>query len=381
MTPQTGTPIRVAQICTDFGTGGIARHALDLSAWLKERGHRVFLAGTEAEWANRDTDDDFLSIPVRWAGGEGGSIPARLINAAQAAAGLRRWIKSHDIELIHAHESAPGLVSLIGRLGLGVPLIITYHGSHPDRVRGFGAIARHADRVVTPSYRAAEALAAEGGVPSEKIEVIGLGVRPAPVPDPDKVHALRASLLGEHGTHLIASLSRLSHQKGIDILIDTTARLIADFPGLRVAIVGDGPLAGDMRDYARERGVADHVIFSGRTDAPYTYLHAADLMLLTSRWEALPISIVEAFQTGTPVVATDCSGVHQLVDDSVGACVPVGDTAAISAAVARILADDELRARMGATARQRSTEDRFDPAHINGLFEKLYFDTLGRAGL
>ena len=122
------------------------------------------------------------------------------------------------------------------------------------------------------------------------------------------------------------------------------------------------------------------IIFVGRTEMPYRYLRAADLMLLTSRWEALPISIVEAFRVGTPVVATDCSGVHELVDDTVGACVPIGDVAAIAGAVAGVLDDPVRRAGMGQAARARSGEDRFKPDWINRQFEATYLELVAGHG-
>ena len=68
---QSTRPLRVLQMCTDFGTGGIARHVIDLQDWLQARGHRVSLAGTAEEWAGPDTDADFLDIPLRYVAGEG----------------------------------------------------------------------------------------------------------------------------------------------------------------------------------------------------------------------------------------------------------------------------------------------------------------------
>lgn len=369
--------MRIAQMATDFGMGGIARHSTDLGAWLAAQGHEVFFAGTEGEWANPRSHAGFLDIPTRGVAAGGGALPRRLANTLGAAFGLRRWLRRMRIDVIHAHESAPGLVALVARAGLGIPLVVTYHGSEPGRVRGFGAIARHADVVVTPSFRAGEALVAEGGVPRDRVRVIGLGIRPAPADNAEDVARLRAELLGD-GTRLVVSLARVAYQKGIDILIDCVARLKQTDPGIRFVVVGDGPLDAEMRALAASRGVTSHLTFAGRSETPFRYLRAADLMLLTSRWEALPISIVESFQVGTPVVATDCSGVHQLVDDSVGACVPVGDVAAISDAVARIVTDDALRARMSLAARARAAEDRFDPDAINRQFEALYAGLLAR---
>ena len=101
--------------------------------------------------------------------------------------------------------------------------------------------------------------------------------------------------------------------------------------------------------------------------------------MLTSRWEALPIAIAEAFQAGLPVVATDTGGVNELVTASVGCVMPVGDAAALSASVLEICNDQQLRSTMSEEAIKLAREDRFSIPHIHGLFERLYADILGVA--
>ncbi len=150
-------------------------------------------------------------------------------------------------------------------------------------------------------------------------------------------------------------------------------------PGYRFVVAGDGPDDARLRALAQKRGLGKHLNFVGRTDQPIRHLRAADLFLLTSRWEALPFTIAEAFQAGTPAVATACSGVVELIDDSVGAVVPIGDVGAICAAVAEILSDEPRRAQMAANALERSREDRFDPDWVHRQFEQTYYDLALRA--
>ncbi len=369
-------PLRILLLCTDFGMGGIARHTLDLQAWLVAQGHQVYLGGTIGEWAGPKTDMDFLDMPTRYVGSDGGNIFARLRHIARAAMRMRRWLVEHPIDVIHAHESAPALVADLARKGRGIPLIVTYHGSDPERIRSFGAIARRADLVITPSHRSAQDLEAKGQVPASKLKVIGLGIKPAPANEPVDVAALRKKLLGD-GTHLIVTIARIAHQKGIDILIDCVERLKESHPQFRFVVIGDGPLETDMLALAKRKGVLSHLTFAGRSETPFRYLRAADLMALTSRWEALPISIVEAFQAGLPVVATDCSGVSELVDDQVGRCVAKGDVDAICQAVVQILEDATGLQKKSSAALTRSHEDRFDPDTINRQFEATYRALIG----
>lgn len=380
MAKDTSAPTRlhVLEMATQFGVGGITRHILSLRDWMRDEGHRVTLGGTPAAWAGPESEPDYLDLPTKFVSGEGGSMPARLWAVATSAWRLRRWLKRNKVDLIHAHESAPALVANLARTGLGIPLAVTYHGSEPSRIAAFGGIAKKADLVITPSHRSADDLENIGGVPKAKLKVLGLGVAPPPPDSADEVAALRRELLGD-GDRLIITVARLEHQKGIDILIDTIAQIIPDHPGFRFVVAGDGQDEAALKARAHEMGVQDHLRFLGRINRPHLYLRASDLFLLTSRWEALPFTIVEAFQAGIPAVATACSGVVELIDDEVGAVLPIGDIKAIATAVTSILTDDARRKAMARAALARADLDRFDPDWVHRQFEKTYYQLSGRS--
>lgn len=361
----------VLEMATIFGVGGITRHVLALRDSLQSQGHTVTLGGTPGAWAGPQTESRFLDLPTRYVAGDGGSLPNRLISVARSVFLLRSWLVRNPVDVIHAHESAPALVANLARAGLNIPLAVTYHGSEPERIAGFGKIAGKCDLVITPSHRSAEDLATLGGVPRDRLKVLGLGVAPAPEDSADEIAALRRDLLGD-GDKVIITIARLEYQKGIDILIECVAHLIATYPGYRFVVAGDGLDEAKYRDLARQKGVEGHLQFLGRVSRPHLYLRASDLFLLTSRWEALPFTIVEAFQAGVPAVATACSGVVELIDDRVGAVVPIGDVPAISAVVVDILENPARREAMAAAALARSGEDRFDPDWVHAQFEKTY---------
>jgi len=136
--------------------------------------------------------------------------------------------------------------------------------------------------------------------------------------------------------------------------------------------VGDGAGQAEAEGWAAAAGISDKLHFVGRSEEPHLYLRAADMFLLTSRWEALPFTIAEAFQTGTPAVATDCGGVAELIDASVGRVVPIGDVETIAQAVVEIADDDAGRKLMAANALARSREDRFSPEHVHLQLEAVY---------
>jgi glycosyltransferase involved in cell wall biosynthesis len=371
--------LHVLELGTQLGVGGITRHILTLRDWLEAHGHKVSLAGAPDVWVNDQNGRNYLNLPLnRVAGGMGDSVPRRLLSAILAAHKLRKWLKKNPVDVMHAHDSAPALVANLARRGLNIPLIVTYHGSEPERIVGFGRIARGCDLTVTPSHRSAEDLATIGGVPRDRLKVIGLGVEPAPAVTASQISDLRKRLLGD-GDKVILTLVRLAHQKGIDILIDCAARLKTRHPSWRFIVAGDGPDEAKLRALADEKGVSDVLSFIGRTSEPHLHLAASDLFLLTSRWEALPFTIVEAFRAGTPAIATACSGVVELIDDKVGRVVPIGDVAAICAAVEDVISDEPKRRAMADAALLKAKEDRFDPEWVHPQFEKLYLSLKRRA--
>ena len=390
--------MRVLQLCTLYKPGGIQRHVIDLATGLCALGDEVWIAGTRGAWMNEEIDPRFCDIDVHNVAGEGGTAFRRLWTALKSGLALRKILKEEKIELVHAHESAPALVAWVATRGLRVissrmdssggseitakrkvPVLVTFHGAEPERIAEFGRIARMtADLVITPSHNSARDLIEQGGVPAARVKVMGLGVHQKPRPLVAEVEALRHNLLGSDGTRLVVTVARLAFQKGIDHLIDAAKLALAVDPGLRFVVVGDGPLRDDAEKWRVQAGVGDAVRFIGHSDNAPLYMAAADLFFLSSRWESLPITIVEAFQQGTPVLATDTAGVVELVDDSVGSVVPVGDVAAMARELNAITSDGDRLGRLAQAALDRAAEERFSPPHVHAAFDALYTDMLSR---
>ena len=363
--------------------GGIQTHILDLAAWLRARGHEVLLAG-QGEDADYLANERFTEVPLHEVAAfqrRGGlaALPARARALCRSVIAVRRLLRREQIELIHVHETAPLLAAWLATRVRRVPIIFTFHGASADRLSTIARLARRmADRVVTPSRASVEALTGRG-VPRARAGALGLAVKPLPPVDPAEAAALRTRLLGENGACLALSLSRLTEQKALDVMIRVTRQALEHAPGLRVIVGGSGPLESELKALAQAEGVDHAIRFVGLvTDAPL-YLAAADLYLLTSRWEELPISIVEALRAGLPVIATDCGGVRELVDERVGRLCAVDDEVALTAALVQFCNDDALRSSIGAAARERSCEDRFSADHVYRAYERLYADAIAAA--
>jgi glycosyltransferase involved in cell wall biosynthesis len=137
------------------------------------------------------------------------------------------------------------------------------------------------------------------------------------------------------GEPAILAVGRLTRQKGFDVLLPAFTTLLAHAPRAHLTIVGTGPDQAALERQRDELGLAHRVTFAGFVQNPYPLMRAADLYVLSSRYEGFPNVALEALACGTPVVATSCPGVAELILPGVnGWLAPVEDPAGLGAALA-----------------------------------------------
>src|SRR5207248_4977842 len=172
--------------------------------------------------------------------------------------------------------------------------------------------------------------------------------------DPDSVHrrAMEA-MFPTPGERIVLSANRLTPDKGTHVLIDAARTVIAKDPAARFLICGDGTSRLDLERQVRAAGLQDVVVFAGfRPDLDARMPHA-DLLVLPSFHEGLPNVVLEACACGVPAVATAVFGTPEVLHDGVnGYLVPAGDAPALADRLGRLLADSDLRRRMGDAGRE-----------------------------
>jgi glycosyltransferase involved in cell wall biosynthesis len=150
---------------------------------------------------------------------------------------------------------------------------------------------------------------------------------------------------------IVVTVGAIDGSKDHFTFIDVIARLVAEGHAVQGLIVGDGPLAVDVKSHAIARGVGDVVVFAGQRRDVGRILISSDVFMMTSKEEGLGTSILDAFLAQVPVVATNAGGIPEIVrDEETGLIGGVGDGAGLSRQVARILTDSELRSRVVARA-------------------------------
>jgi glycosyltransferase involved in cell wall biosynthesis len=170
-------------------------------------------------------------------------------------------------------------------------------------------------------------------------------------------------------------VGRLVAEKGLPILLDALARLRVQRPGIRLTIVGAGREADDIEARVQAQCLGEHVHFTGyqTPDQVREWLSKADVFVLPSLAEGVPVAAMEAMASGVPVVATRVGGLSELIDDGVnGYLAPAAAPGALADRIEALLDDPELRNRMAREGRAKIVRDfnlALEAARLRDLFQ------------
>lgn len=264
---------------------------------------------------------------------------------------LRRIVEAVDPDIVILHSAKAGLA---GRLALRGrrPTVYVPHAWSFEAVRGLLGVASRAWEVAASRWTdvavcvsAAERDRGRATGVSCVMEVVPNGVdTETRVPRPAGPARLAVGL-PESPT--VVCVGRLAEQKGQDLLLAAWPAVRAAVPTARLVLVGDGPERA-----ALERSAPGGVSFAGIQSDVDTWLAAADVVALPSRWESTPLVSLEAMAAGRPVVASDVDGVRATFGGT-GAIVPIGDVPALAGAIAALLRDPASAAAAGRAAREQ----------------------------
>ncbi len=283
-------------------------------------------------------------------------------------------LRAEKPDLVHAHMPISGFLARWAARIAGVPRVAyTCHGflfNHrsaplPGRVASFvmeWLAARVTDVFLTVSE--AEARDARRLGICRSAVAIGNGRDPAVFrPDPAARARIRLELGVAADRVVITAVSRLVWHKGYPEL----AAAMQAVPGAELWVVGErlaSDRGADMAAVLREAGLGERLRLLGYRDDIPALLAASDIFTLPSRFEGLPMSVIEAMLSGLPVVATDVRGLaEQVVDGVTGLKVPAGDAGALGAALDRLARDPGMRERIGKAGRERALE-RYDETKV-----------------
>ena len=240
--------------------------------------------------------------------------------------------------------------------------------------------ARFTDALVFVSKANMETARAAGIGSPEKYRLIRSGVKLAGYPAVTDRAAKRAELGLSAGDTVVLSIGNAKPQKNPRHFLEAAARLSALHPSARFVFAGGGEELEALRAAARDRGLEKTCLFTGWREDSAELLAVSDVFVLTSLWEGLPRSLVEAFKTGLPAVCYRTDGVTDILKDGVnGFSAEPGDLDAFCAALSGLLGDAGLRARLAAGAAATDLRE-FDIDYMVRQQEDLYAELLAKKG-
>jgi glycosyltransferase involved in cell wall biosynthesis len=272
---------------------------------------------------------------------------------------LYRLMKDRGIDVVRTHQYHANFYGRIAAIIARVPCIVAsvhnvYTRDRKIHRRMFNRIlGKFTDKVVAVSNAVKKDIVHFDRIPEGNVEVIYNGVE-AQIFMNKKRDEVRSALGMPSDSPVVGTTGRIKEQKGQKYLIEAVSTLIKDYPLIRLLIIGDGPLMGEMKRYADSLGINDNVIFLGtRRDVP-DLLSAIDIFVLPSLWEGLGIALLEAMAAGKPVIATNIGPFREIVNtEEVGRLVPVKSSEAIASSIEFLLNDRSLLEEIGSAARKK----------------------------
>jgi L-malate glycosyltransferase len=270
---------------------------------------------------------------------------------------LRRDMAAWAPDLIHSHLLYAALVGGVMARLLKVPHVTTLHNEMHDtlklrdRMRNFleEHVLRHMTSVVVAcGPKIARVHASHVG--KTPLVTVANRVRPARQLPPERRAAVRQMVGSADQDILVLAAGRLMPQKGFDILLSAFARSVQKEPRARLLIVGEGPDQAVLDRQIKALGIEDRVRLHGPVSDLGEMLQIADVFVLSSRYEGLPLVLIEALAAALPVVATRVGDVDTVLDEGCGLLVAPDDVGALAEGLDRVLANPDLRASMARAA-------------------------------
>ncbi len=290
----------------------------------------------------------------------------------RAVSQLRQLLYQRQPALLNSHLFRAHILAAMAIKGItGTRWIATEHQADPRLWARlvFAWASRRAALVTAVSESVRQQLLDDRLLPDRVITIPnGIDLRPV-----DEARPLPRAQLGlREGNQVLLFAGRLVQQKGVDVLIQAAASLADLWPRLHLLIAGDGRDRQPLEAMARRKLISERVSFLGRRDDVPQLMKAADIIVMPSRWEGLPLALLEAMTAGRAIVATNVEGNRDvLVDGESALMVPSENPTALASAISRLLADPQLRAKLGKAAETRARRD-YSAARMATQYGVLY---------
>jgi glycosyltransferase involved in cell wall biosynthesis len=355
--------MRIVHVVDSLEVGGAETIVVQLCRAQAQAGHAPSVS---CLYARGPLEAELNGIPVHLHG------PAPIFILV-----LRLWrhFRALRPDVVHCHNATATIAAARAAKRVRARVISTRHGLVPspmNRSRKFWPAAGCCNRVVAVCNAARENLIA-GAPTSQRGKIVTVYNGVADINAERSVETgLAPPLSASDGKFVLVTVGRLNPIKAQSVMLEAVAVARKRAPELRLWLVGDGPERSRLEALAARLELGDAVKFWGEQREVGTYLRAADLFVLSSDSEGLPMSLLEAMAAGRACVTTDVGGMTEVVRGAgCGELVPARDPQALAAAMVR-LAQSPKKLQVYEQAARSAWEQRFTLARMAADYERLY---------
>jgi len=359
--------IRILFIRPVLDLYGVTKVIFQLATDLRNRGHKIFFAS--------DNQDNYKQM-LKNEGILHFTLPLspnkkNLFTFFVCLIKLNSIVKRERIDIIHSHHRWSSFISFFISKWLNIPLVSTYHGIH----EGKKFLTVWGDKIISVSEHASKHLEQFFNVNSNRITVIHNGIKLNDIEETKNKLSKRESNLS-NTSPIILHIARLSPEKDHRTLFFAMKLVLKKVKDVKLLLVGKGPIENNLRSQVKDLGINHNVAFIGEVRKIDTLLQRADILVLSSITEGMPMAILEAFSFSKPVVATSVGDIPKVVlNGKTGRLVPAGDPQELAKAIHFLITNKDEALRMGKNGREL-IEKKFNVQNMALQTEREYINLI-----
>lgn len=354
--------MKIMQVIPYFCFGGAETMCENLTYALKNMGHQVVVVSLYGERTPISRRMEEAGVKIHY-------LDKKLGLDVSMIGKLKKLMTQEKPDVVHTHLDVIKYAAAAAKLA-GVPRCVhTVHNVADKEAEGRaqklinGFYFSHGWSVpVALSPEVQKSIAAFYGLPLEKIPIIYNGI--------DLSRCLEKQDYALQNPAILTHIGRFNEQKNHEGLLHAFALIHKKHPLTRLNLLGDGELLEQTQALAKTLGISGSVDFLRSQSNVYPYLQNSDLFLLPSRYEGMPMTLIEAMGTGLPIVASKVGGVPDMLEDGKSAILTDCNPEKVAQAVCRILEDEALRKTLGRAAKAGS--ETFSAAHMAESYVRVY---------
>ncbi len=332
--------MKIIQVMPEFGLAGAEIMAENLAYGLAEEGHKVVLISfykMETPITDRLNEKGFkIKYLDKKQGFDGTTIKK-----------LREIFKEVKPDVVHTHRYVLPYVYLAS-VGLPHKIVHTVHNLAEKEVGAKQQLIHHflfKKKKVTPvaiSPRIKDSILKRYRLKKEDVPMIFNGI--------DLSKCIVKENYELHDGGVILHIGRFSEQKNHKRVIDAFEIVHKSYPQMKLQLIGSGELEEEVKNYVKSKGIEQAVEFLGLQGNVYPFLNKADIFVLPSDYEGMPITLIEAMAAGLPIVATNVGGIPDMIRDGIDGCVCNTDSSDVADKLIKMIEDTDFRTRVAHSA-------------------------------